>query len=159
MTHCALRNELLLRWGEVPKGVLVITKGSVRVQALLELAECRFELLDLGRLTCGDSIGLLAYLKQSVSRFSFLVASRHLSYDLLREPLELHTLHTLQRREAENEQRWEQLALERLESMQWVPELNLPFRAWASERRADFGAALEWGERPRKPVFKPDFFL
>ena len=141
MTHFAHRNELLLRWGEVQSGGLwLILSGSVHVEALLELAECRFELFHVERLAAGDVFGA-----GGVSRFSFRVTSRLLSFQRLADK-------ELEQRALEREELWEQRVREHLESYE-EPELKLPFRdleGWAS------GPVLE-RERARVSCFPTGF--
>ncbi|CAJ1373213.1 unnamed protein product [Effrenium voratum] len=80
----AHRGSWILRYGDTMSSVLIIRQGEVRVSALGAYHEGRVpQLLEVGRLGPGDSIGALCCLRQHDARFSFQVVSRSLQCSLV----------------------------------------------------------------------------
>lgn len=82
--YFAHRGSMVVRAGDAFPGVLVIAKGSLRVEALGDVVEGKGpERIPVGQLGEGDFFGAMGSLRKELSKFSFQVTSRYLRGFLL----------------------------------------------------------------------------
>lgn len=129
--YFAHRNEVILRCGEIPTAIHLILDGTLQVLALGEFSEKHpFETVELDQLESGrgsDSmVGILPWLEQRVSRFSFRVLSKSMTAIMVpSQAINMKAqslLSNLHSKESSRENAWEASAILHFEERRRVQE-------------------------------------